>query len=85
MKVRYLRLVTYGDAVKTMNHINLNEGNDYANITTGGLRMDISNENWEGVRNFIESLDVVHEIGEIHPRIVSEGIINELKLRNNNL
>ncbi len=74
----YLRLLSYDNACKVIDFINKNDKNDYANITTGGVSMQVSDGNWEKVLAFILSLNVRYEVGSVHPHEVEAGIIASL-------
>lgn len=79
---RYLRLLTYENACKVIDFINANDENDYANITIGGVSMQVSDENWNKVETFIKSLGVRYEIGTKHPYEVHQQIVCNLKKAN---
>ena len=81
MKQRYLRLLTYDNACKVIEFINTNDKEDYANITTGGVSMQVSDKNWAKVEDFIKSLNVRYEITSEHPEIVVQQIVSNLKER----
>lgn len=76
---RYLRLLSYDNACKVIDFINTNDPNNYANITVGGVSMQVSDENWNKVENFIKSLDVRYEVGTEPPHKVVERIVSNLK------
>ena len=76
---KYLRLLTYDNACKVIAFVNNNDANDYANITTGGVSLQVSENNWTTVENYIKSLNVRYEIGDEAPHKVVENIVNTLK------
>lgn len=76
---KYLRLLNYENACKVIDFIKSNGKNDYANITVGGVSMQVSEENWNKVEDFIKSLNVRYEIGTEPPYKVEEQIISDLK------
>ena len=79
MKTKYLRLLSYPNAMKIVDFINSNDKKDYAHITPGGVRMEVSEENWEKVEKEIKSLGVRYEVGEEHPTEVVKKIVKDLK------
>ena len=76
---KYLRLLSYDNACKVISFINTNDEKDYANITTGGVSMQVSDENWDKVEEFIKSLGVRYEVGTEAPYKVVQNIVGELK------
>ncbi len=76
---RYLRLLSYENACKVIDFINTNDKRDYANITTGGVSMNVSNENLNKVETFIKSLNVRYEVGIDAPHKVEQEIISNLR------
>jgi hypothetical protein len=80
--VKYLRLMDYDNACKVIDFINNNDKDDYANITTGGVSMQVSNENWDIVTEYIKSLGVRYEITLEHPYKVEQQIVQNLKEMN---
>ncbi len=78
---KYLRLLSYNNACKVIDFINTNDKNDYANITTGGVSMQVSDKNWNVIETFIKSLGVRYEIGTEPPYKVVEQIIEDIKNR----
>ena len=76
---KYLRLLTYPNACKVIDFINTNDKNDYANITPGGVSMQVSESNWDTVETFIKSLGVRYEVVTEHPSKVTEQIVEDLK------
>ncbi len=77
--VKYVRLLNYNNACKVIEFINTNDKEDYANITTGGVSMQVSDKNWNKVESFIKSLNVRYEIGLEAPYKVEQRIVNHLK------
>ena len=78
---RYLRLLNYDNACKVIDFINSNDKNDFANVTPGGVSMQVSENNWNKVENFIKSLNVRYEIGTEPPHKVEKQIVKNLKRR----
>ncbi len=76
---KYLRLLTYDNACKVIEFINTNDKDDYANITSGGVSMQVSDKNWDKVKAFIEALGVRFEIGFESPYKVEQSIVSKLK------
>jgi hypothetical protein len=79
---KYLRLLTFENACKVIDFILTNDKNDYAHITVGGVSMQVSEENWDKVENFIKSLDARYEIGVEPPYKIEQEIISNLKKNN---
>ncbi len=78
-KQKYIRLLNYDNACKVVEFINKNDKADYANITTGGVSMQVAAPNWDKVYAFINSLGVRYEIGTEAPHRVEKQIVNYLK------
>lgn len=76
---KYLRLLNYENACKVIDFINENDKEDYANITTGGISMQVSEKNWDKVETFIKSLNVRYEVGTEAPYKVEQQIVHNLK------
>ncbi len=76
---KYVRLLTYEDACKVVDFINKNDKNDYANITVGGISMQVSEKNFDKVKSFISSLKVRFEITDIPPYKLEQQIVSSLK------
>lgn len=76
---RYLRLMNYDNACKVIEFIRKNDDDDYANVTCGGVSMQVSDENWEVVEGYIKSLGVRYEVGFEHPYKVEQQIVQNLK------
>ena len=76
---KYLRLLSYDNACKVIDFINNNDKNDYANITTGGVSMQVADKNWDKVESFIKSLNVRYEVGTEAPHEVERRIVSGLK------
>ncbi len=79
MVTRYLRLVTYETAEKVIKFINENDKNDWANITSGGTSMNVSDKNWNKVEDYIKSLNCRYEVCFMHPDEVNKIIVRDLK------
>lgn len=76
---RYLRLVNYETAEKVIKFINENDKNDWANITSGGVSMNVSDNNWNKVEDYIKSLNCRYEVCFTHPEEVNKIIVRDLK------
>ena len=76
---KYLRLLNYDNACRVIDFINKNDKEDYANITTGGVSMQVSEKNWDTVETFIKSLGVRYEVGTEAPYKVEQQIVRSLK------
>lgn len=76
---KYLRLLNYENACKVVDFINTNDKTDYANITPGGVSIQVSEHNWDKVETFIKSLGVRYEIGTEAPHKVTKQIVTSLK------
>ncbi len=77
---KYVRLLNYENACKVVDFINTNDKSDYANITTGGVSMQVQDKNWTKVEDYIKSLGVRYEIGSEPPYKVEQKIVANLKL-----
>lgn len=76
---RYVRLLSYPNACKVIKFILKNDKKDYANVTTGGISTQVSDENWDKVEKYIKSLKVRYEICLDHPEKVTAQIVENLK------
>lgn len=76
---KYLRLLSYENALKVINFVSANDALDYAYITTGGVGLQVSDENWNTVEDFIKSLTNRYEITYEHPYKVEEKIVQSLR------
>jgi hypothetical protein len=81
---KYIRLLSYNNACKLIDFIISNDINDFANIVTGGVCIEVADKNWEKVHDFIISLGVRYEIGTEEPYKVNQQIIEKLKWQNEN-
>lgn len=80
MKPKYIRLLSYENALKVIGYVEkLDIYENYANITPGGITLQILDEDWQKVLDFIVSLGVRFEITDEHPSIVTDKIIKYLK------
>ncbi len=77
--IKYVRTMSYENACKVVDFINNNDKNDFANITTGGIQMDIDEKNYQTILNFIKTLNIFYEICDVAPYKVREQIVNVLK------
>ncbi len=85
---KYIRLLSYENACKVIDFVNKSdvfsgtkEKEDYANITVGGVSVQISEENYPKMEDFIKSLKVRYEIGDVAPYKVEQQIVRTLKER----
>ena len=83
MKNFYVRLLSYANAMELIGFVNV-EGktsmeDDYAHIVPHGVSVQLHDKTEEDVKTFLESLDVIYEIGEEHPTKVVDGIVADLK------
>lgn len=76
---KYLRLLSYENACKVIDFINDLDSDNYANITIGGVCMQVKESHWQEVEEFIKILKVRYEIGDEHPYVVTQNIISKLK------
>ena len=81
LKQFYIRLISYDNACKVIAFINRNDQKDYANITTGGVSCQVSENNMDKVIGYLESLDCRYEITSEHPEVVNAQIIENLKAK----
>lgn len=83
MNTKYIRLLSYENGQKLIDFIAKNFPNDYAYVTMGGLGLQVSENNWKTVEDFIKSLADRYEISNEHPYKTQQNIVNNL--RNNNI
>lgn len=76
---KYIRLLNYENACKLVEFTNTNDKNDYANIVVGGVSLEVSEQNWDTVENFIKSLNVRYEVCDEEPYKVNQQIISDFK------
>jgi len=76
--IRYIRLLSYNDALKVVKYINRNEFG-YANISPGCVSMEVLDMHLEKVSGFIMSLNVPYSIDEEPAYITEERMISRLK------
>lgn len=77
MKTRYIRLLTYGYAMRVVNHVNDMDG-CYAIIVVGGISIQADDQSWEKIDCYLKMLGVTYEVSENHPTKTNRGIINSL-------
>jgi hypothetical protein len=77
MKTKYVRLLSYGNAVRLVDFVNKNK-EDYAYITVGGVGVQ-SSDNWNNIIKFLDNLGVTYEINDEPPHKTTEKIIAKLK------
>jgi hypothetical protein len=78
-KIKYIRLLSYKNACKVIEFINKDIPNDYASIVSGGVKLEISDENWGSVLNLLIALKIPFEVSEIPPHITNQEIIETFK------
>lgn len=77
---KYIRLLTYDDACLIIDFINnFDGGNNYANITAGGVSMSLDELCLVAVQNQLNDMGVRYEINDEHPEATNAGIVNWLK------
>lgn len=80
---RYIRLLSYENALKVIDFVeNLNVYENYANITSGGVSLQILEKDFQKVLDFITSLNTRFEITLEHPSKVEQKIVKTLKSKN---
>jgi len=80
LKTLYIRLLSYENACKVIEFISQNDANDMANITAGGVRIDIQDKNENTISDFLKSLGVRYEIDSESPYRTEKEIVNQLKI-----
>lgn len=79
MKTKYIRLLSYENAMLVIDFIN-KQTDGYAYITMGGVGVQLyGSDNWEIFDSFIISLNVRYEITDEHPYKVNQKIVENLK------
>lgn len=80
MKTKYIRLLSYENAILVIEFVN-KLTNCYAYICVGGvgLQIDGGDDNCKAFYDFIISLNVRYEITDEHPYKVNERIVENLK------
>ncbi len=71
--------MTYDNACKVIEYINKKGGDNYANVTSGGVSMNVTDEDWPDVEAHIKGMNVRYEIGTEHPEKVTQKIIAQLR------
>jgi len=76
----YIRLLSYDNGLKVIDYVeSLNVYENYANITVGGISLQILEADLQKVLDFIDSLGDRYEISNEHPTKTEAGIISNLK------
>ena len=76
----YIRLLSYENAMKAINFVeSLNNYDDYANITSGGVSLKSTEENHPKILKYLHSLNVRFEVSERHPEVVNKEIVSNLR------
>lgn len=80
---KYVRLLTYDDALKVIDWVMKSNKDNYAYITPGGIGVQLTvEEDFKNLENFIKGLTDNYEICDEHPQKVEKRIIEELKESN---
>jgi len=76
----YIRLLSYENAEKVIKFVNsLNNYDDYACITSGGVSLKSTEENHPKILDYIKSLNVRFELTSKHPEAVNKEIVSNLR------
>lgn len=76
----YIRLLSYENAEKVIKFVDsLNNYDDYANITSGGVSLKSTEENHPKIVDYLKLLKVRFELTEKHPESVNKEIVDRLK------
>lgn len=76
----YIRLLSYENAMKLINFVeSLNNYEDYACITSGGVSLKSTEENHPKILDFLNKLKVRFELTQKHPEIVNKEIVSNLR------
>lgn len=75
---KYIRLLSYQNACKVVDFVNKNKA-DYANVTTGGVSMQVSEQSLKNVTYFLQSMNVRFEINDEPPHVTTANIVSTLK------
>ncbi|HSE99790.1 MAG TPA: hypothetical protein VLA48_02750 [Nitrososphaeraceae archaeon] len=79
-KQYYIRLLSYDNGLKVIDYVeSLKVYENYANITVGGISLQILEEDFGKVVEFIESLNDRYEITTEHPTKIEANIVKNLK------
>jgi len=76
----YIRLLSYENAMKVIEFVDsLNNYEDYACITSGGVSLKSTEENHPKILEYLHSLKVRFEMSERHPEAVNKEIVSNLR------
>lgn len=75
---KYIRLLSYQNACKVVDFVNKNKA-DYANVTTEGVSMQVSEESLKKVTKFLKDMNVRFEINDEAPHVTTANIVSTLK------
>ena len=76
----YIRLLSYDNSLKVIDYVeSLKVYENYANITVGGISLQVLEEDLQKVLDFIDSLGDRYEISNEHPTKTTDRIISNLK------
>lgn len=82
MKTKYVRLLSYDNALKLIDFANNIGGDTYASITVGGVSIQASDDEvWETIDGFLSELGRPFEITELNPSVVEKNIVSDFKLK----
>ena len=73
---KYIRLLTYEQAIEVIKFINKDEQN-YASITPGGIQ--VQSDDFGPIEDYITDKGYRHEWGEEPPHLVTKKIVDDLK------
>lgn len=76
METKYIRLLSYENACKVIEFVNLTQHN-YANITHGGIEVEASN--WNEIELYIQSLTDRYEINKEDPHTTQQKLVEIAK------
>jgi len=76
----YIRLLSYENAMKVIEFVeSLDNYEDYASITSGGVSLKSTEENHPKILEYLNSLKVRFEMSERHPETVNKEIVSNLR------
>ena len=76
----YIRLLSYESAEKVIEFVkSLDNYDDYACITSGGVSLTSTEENHTKILDYIKSLNVRFELTSKHPEAVNKEIVSNLQ------
>lgn len=76
----YIRLLSYENAEKVIKFVDsLNNYDDYACITSGGVSLKSTEENHPKILEYLHYLNVRFEVSGRHPEVVNKEIVSRLR------